>query len=72
VSSQFLVIFIDFVFYYRAYIWNFEIGVKGVIRHVPRCVSNGSKYFGLTALHDCYVGLASTSPVRYNIRLLLA
>jgi hypothetical protein len=38
--------FIDFVFYYGAYIWNFEIGVKGVIRHVPRCVSNGSKYFG--------------------------
>jgi hypothetical protein len=54
--------FIDFVFYYGAYIWNFEIGVKGVIRHVQRCVSNGSKYFGLTSLHDCYVGIASTSP----------
>jgi hypothetical protein len=50
--------FVDFVFYYGAYIWNFEIGVKSVIR----CVSNGSKCFGLTSLHDYYVGLASTSP----------
>jgi hypothetical protein len=53
VNSKFLVMFIDFVFYYGAYIWNFEIGVKSVIRPLPRCVSNGSKYFGLTSLHDC-------------------
>jgi hypothetical protein len=54
--------FVDFVFYYGAYVRNFEIGVKSVIRHVPRCVSDGSKYFRLTSLHNYHVGLASTSP----------
>jgi hypothetical protein len=54
--------FVDFVFYYGPYVWNFEIGVKSVIRHVPRCVSDGFKYFRLTSLHNYHVGLASTSP----------
>jgi hypothetical protein len=54
--------FVDFVFYYGAYVWNFEIGVKSVIRHIPRCVRDGSKYFRLTSLHNYHVGLASTSP----------
>jgi hypothetical protein len=35
--------------------------VKSVNRHVRRCVGDGSKYFGLTSLHNYHVGLGSTS-----------
>jgi hypothetical protein len=32
--------FVDFVFYYGAYVRNFEIGVKSVIRHGGRIMDS--------------------------------
>jgi hypothetical protein len=45
--------------------WCLEISLENGIRHVPMCVCNHAKNFGLEAFQDFYIGNGSHFPEFY-------
>ena len=43
-------------------VWSFEVGVNGVVRHVPRCVYDEMKIFLLSSLDEISICFAGASP----------
>jgi hypothetical protein len=49
------------------YVRDVKVRMEGMICYAPGSVCYGSEDFWLCSLHDCYVGLAGTSPELYSI-----
>jgi len=64
---QVAVMFVDSFMDDVTYVRGVEVCMQSIICYIPGCISYGCKNFGLSSLHDEYIGLSGATPHFYSV-----